>query len=110
MPTPGATRSGLGVPSMAAGPRELNAATTSSARSGVPLSSLAPTVSTHGALPGAAMLPYCGVAARTLAEVAGGRDDDDAGADGAEGGLGERVGVVGLVDAGRDRQVDAPGC
>ena len=61
MPTPGATRSGLAWKSIAVGPRELKAATVSSARSTVPLWLDAPTVITQGALPGAPMPPYCGL-------------------------------------------------
>ena len=56
--TPGATRSGFAAPSIAEGPRELNAATASSLRSAVPRVSAAPTVSTQGALPGAVIPPY----------------------------------------------------
>ena len=59
MPTPGATRSGFALKSIAVGPRELNAATVSSPRSVVPMWLDAPTVSTHGALPGAPTPPYC---------------------------------------------------
>src|SRR6185436_595413 len=61
MPTPGATRSGLAWKSMADGPRELNPAMVSSPRSAVPLWLEAPTVITHGALPGAPMPPYWGL-------------------------------------------------
>src|SRR5262245_4531226 len=59
MPTPGATRSGLATKSIADGPRELNPATVSSDRFAVPLWLEAPTVITHGALPGAPIAPYC---------------------------------------------------
>src|SRR5204863_4677252 len=59
MPTPGATRSGLAVRSIAVGPRELKGAIVSSERSIVPMWLEAPTVSTHGALPGAVIPPYC---------------------------------------------------
>src|SRR4051812_5658443 len=60
IPTPGATRSGFAWLSIALGPRELNGATVSSARSTVPLWLEAPTQITHGALPGAPMPPDCG--------------------------------------------------
>src|SRR5262245_37420253 len=55
---PGATRSGLADQSRNVGPRELKLATASSPRSVVPLVVPAPTVRTHGALPGALMPPY----------------------------------------------------
>src|SRR4029078_10860672 len=42
------------------GPRELNAAIVSSWRRTVPLVLDAPTVMTHGALPGDPIAPYCG--------------------------------------------------
>src|SRR6185436_4668188 len=58
MPTPGATRFGFAAESINVGPRELNAAIVSSARSVVPMWLEAPTVITHGALPGAPMPPY----------------------------------------------------
>src|SRR5690349_7533059 len=58
MSTPGATTSGFAVKSIALGPRELNAATASSARAAVPISLDAPTVSTQGAFPGAPTPPY----------------------------------------------------
>src|SRR5919108_4675539 len=45
---------------MNVGPRELNGAITSSPRTGVPFVLDAPTVMTHGALPGALIPPYCG--------------------------------------------------
>ena len=79
MPTPGATRSGLAPTSTAVGPRELNVAIVSSERSTVPMWLDAPTVSTHGAFPGAVIPPYCVVPVGAPAVVAGGRDDDDAG-------------------------------
>ena len=60
VPTPGATRSGLADQSRYVGPRELKVAMLSSPRPGVPFVLEAPTVSTHGALPGATMPPYCG--------------------------------------------------
>ena len=63
---------------MAVGPRELNAAIVSSARSTVPMWLDAPTVSTHGALPGAVTPPYCVLPCAVAAVVAGGGDDDDA--------------------------------
>src|SRR6195256_1784971 len=44
---------------MALGPRELNAGIVSSLRSTVPTWLDAPTVSTHGALPGDVTPPYC---------------------------------------------------
>src|SRR5512144_1061267 len=59
IPTPGATRSGFAAWSIAVGPRELNGAITSSDRSAVPMWLEAPTVTTHGALPGAVTPPYC---------------------------------------------------
>ena len=58
VPTPGATTSGFAARSTAVGPRELNAAIVSSPRSIVPIVLEAPTVSTHGALPGAVIAPY----------------------------------------------------
>ena len=78
----------------------------SSARSTVPMWLDAPTVSTHGALPGAVMPPYCVCPSALAAVVAGRRDHDDPGADRALGGERQRIGVVRLVHAGRDRQVD----
>src|SRR5918911_1824041 len=51
IPVPGATRSGFAAQSRYVGPRELKLATTSSPRCGVPWVLVAPTVSTHGALP-----------------------------------------------------------
>src|SRR5438128_1459779 len=66
LPAPGATRSGLAAQSRYVGPRELNVAIVSSRRTGVPLVLDAPTVSTHGALPGAAMPPHCGKPAAFL--------------------------------------------
>ena len=65
----------------------------------------APTVNTHGALPGAVIPPYC-VGRRAAAVVPGGGDDDDAGLHGALRGERQRIGVVRLVHAGRDRQID----
>src|SRR5918994_5385445 len=59
IPTPGATRSGFALFPPAPGPRELNVATVSSERSDVPMWLDAPTVRTHGALPGAVTPPYC---------------------------------------------------
>ena len=59
IPTPGAMTSGFAVKSIHVGPRELNAAMASSLRRAVPLWVLAPTVRTHGALPGAVMPPNC---------------------------------------------------
>ena len=50
--------SGLAEKSIQVGPRELNTATLSSARATVPWWLEAPTVSTHGALPGEVMPPY----------------------------------------------------
>ena len=108
MPTPGATMSGLVWKSSAVGPRELKPATLSSPRSTVPLWLDAPTVITHGALPGAPMAPYCGPAARSAAEIAGRGDDDQPRLDGAPGGEGQRVGLVRLVDTSGDREVDDP--
>src|SRR6185436_4526174 len=72
MPTPGATRSGLAPASIAVGPRELNAAMVSSLRSTVPMWLDAPTVSTHGALPGDVTPPYwpCPLAPRPLLPAA----------------------------------------
>ena len=78
----------------------------SSARSTVPMWLDAPTVSTHGALPGAVMPPYCVApcglrpllpAAATTTIPASHR---------ALRGERQRIGVVRLVDARRDRQVD----
>jgi hypothetical protein len=57
IPVPGATRSGFARKSTAVGPRELYPAITSSYRTTVPWLLDAPTVSTHGALPGAVMPP-----------------------------------------------------
>src|SRR5436190_825941 len=72
IPTPGATRSGFADASIAVGPRELNAAIVSSLRSIVPMWLDAPTVSTHGALPGDATPPYwpCPLAPRPLLPAA----------------------------------------
>src|SRR5687767_815281 len=58
MPVPGATTSGFASKSIAAGPRELYPAITSSVRMTVPSWLYAPTVRTQGALPGAVMPPY----------------------------------------------------
>ena len=57
-PVPGATMSGLAAKSYAEGPRELYGAIVSSMRVSVPLWLIAPTVRTHGALPGAVIPPY----------------------------------------------------
>ena len=92
IPTPGATRSGLALKSIALGPRELNAATVSSRRSAVPMWLEAPTVSTHGALPGAPIPPYWTLAVRFSAEIARGRHDDDPRLDGALRRERERIG------------------
>ena len=51
--------SGLAVKLIQVGPRELNPATWSSPRASVPAWVAAPTVSTHGALPGDVMPPNC---------------------------------------------------
>ena len=59
VPVPGATRSGFESKSMKVGPDELKPAIVSSLRVSVPLVLDAPTVSTHGALAGAVMAPYC---------------------------------------------------
>src|SRR5262245_52519670 len=59
VPTPGATRSGFAAKSIAVGPFELKSAIVSSPRVSVPLVLDAPTVRTHGALPGAVIAPYC---------------------------------------------------
>ena len=59
VPMPGATRSGFAFQSRNVGPRELKPAMTSSLRFNVPSVLDAPTVSAHGALPGAMMPPYC---------------------------------------------------
>ena len=91
MPVPGATRSGLAWKSIADGPRELKAAIdVVGAGRRVPFVLEAPTVSTHGALPGAVMPPYCGWPSAFLPEVAGRGDDDDAGVDRALGGERQR--------------------
>ena len=50
-------------------PRELKLACVSSCRFGVPLVLDAPTVITHGALPGAAMPPQIGVPSRCLPQL-----------------------------------------
>jgi hypothetical protein len=55
MPAPGATTSGLAMPSYQDGPRELKLVTRSSARRSVPKVFEAPTVIADGALPGEAM-------------------------------------------------------
>src|SRR5262249_59513522 len=59
MPTPGAIRSGLAAKSIHDGPRALKMPIVSSERAAVPAWLAAPTVSTHGALPGDVMPPYC---------------------------------------------------
>src|SRR4026209_2302884 len=59
MPTPGATRSGFAPKSIHVGPAELNFAMVSLLRLLVASSLDAPTVSTHGALPGDVMPPVC---------------------------------------------------
>src|SRR5262245_18255222 len=104
MPTPGATRSGFAVKSIAAGPRELNAAMVSSERLAVPMWLDAPTVSTHGALPGAVMPPYCIVpfGPRPLFPAAATTVTPPATRERREG---QRIVGAGLVDAGRDRHV-----
>ena len=73
----------------------------SSWRRTVPLVLEAPTVITHGALPGEPMAPYCGWPFGGLAEVAGRGDDDDAGVDGALGRERQRIGRVRLGHARR---------
>src|SRR6266540_1899882 len=57
MPTPGATISGFAEKSIHVGPRELKGPTVSSLRLTVDMWFEAPTVSTHGALPGDVMAP-----------------------------------------------------
>ena len=66
----------------------------------------APTVSTHGALPGAVMPPYCVTPSRFAAVVAGRRDDHDARLDRALGGERQRIGRCTTRTRPRDRQVD----
>ena len=108
MPTPGAMRSGLAEKSIHVGPRELNSATMSSPRDTVPWWLEAPTVSTHGALPGDVMPPYSGFVLGVLTDVAGRGHHHDAGVHGPLGRLRQRVGVVRLVDARAHRQIDHP--
>ena len=91
----------------ALGPRELNAATCRRARSTVPLWLAAPTVSTHGALPGEVMPPYCGCALGRCGRGCRPRSTTTMPASTARlRGERQRVGLVRLVDAGGDRQVD----
>ena len=66
----------------------------------------APTVITHGALPGARDAAVLRLAVGVPTEIARRRDDDDPRFDGALGRERQRIGVVRLVDAGGDRQVD----
>src|SRR5262245_15533029 len=56
-PVPGATTSGFAIRSVIVGPRELYGAIVSSLRVTVPFVEEAPTVSTHGAFPGAVIAP-----------------------------------------------------
>ena len=94
MPTPGATRSGFAAQSRYVGPRELNVAIVSSPRLGVPFVLEAPTVSTHGALPGALMPPYCGWPAAFLPQLPAAATTTTPGVDDALGGERQRVGPV----------------
>ena len=58
MPTPPARRSGFALNSGNAGPRELNEARRSSSRTNEPFELFAPTVNTHGKVPGSVMPPH----------------------------------------------------
>src|SRR5436309_9364531 len=60
MCAPGATTSGFASPSLAVGPRPEKFGRTSSFRLVVPLSSIAPTVTTNGSLAGSEMVPAAG--------------------------------------------------
>ena len=86
--------SGFARRSIAVGPRDVNDAIVSSPRSTVPMWLDAPTVSTHGALPGEVMPPYCGLARSAPALVARRGDDSDPGADRALRRERERIDVV----------------
>ena len=57
---PGATRSGFAVASMYVGPRDDHDADESSSSEGVALSSIAPTVTTYGSLPGVVIVELPG--------------------------------------------------
>ena len=66
----------------------------------------APTVNTHGALPGAVMPPYCVRPVARCAVVPAAATTTMPASHGALRGQRQRIGVVRLVHAGRDREVD----
>ncbi len=66
----------------------------------------APTVSTHGALPGRGDAAVQRLASGVLADVARGRDHHDARVGDALGGERQRVGPIGLADGRAHREVD----
>jgi hypothetical protein len=72
----------------------------------VPIVLEAPTVSTHGALPGAVMAPHLQLAGGILPHVAAAATDGDALVGQLLGRQSQRVGPVRLVDVGADRHVD----
>ena len=106
MPTPGATRSGLALRSIAEGPRELNAAivVVRPIRRALAIARADrqhPRRVPRRGDPAVLRLPEI-----VAPEIACRGDDHDAGVDRAPGRQRERIPVVGLVHAGRDRQVD----
>ena len=105
VPTPGATRSGFAAQSMYVGPRELKPPIVSSARFGVPFVLDAPTVRTHGALPGRDDRAVLRLTGGVLALVAGSGDDHHSGVDDALGRERQRVGPVRLAHRRADRHV-----
>ena len=66
----------------------------------------APTVSTHGALPGAVTPPYCVLPLGVAPEIAGRGDDGDPRLHGAPCRQREGIGEERLGGRGADRQVD----
>ena len=101
VPVPGATRSGFASKSMKVGPDELKPAIVSSLRVSVPFVLEAPTVSTHGALAGAVMPPYCSSPAAFLPKLPAAVDDGDALVGQRLGRERQRVGPVRFVDRAR---------
>ena len=106
MPTPGATRSGLAWKSIAVGPRELNAGDGVVAAIDRAVVARRADGDDPRRVAGRADRAVLRLAVGRSAEVARGGDDDEPGLDRALGGERQRVGVVRLVDAGGDREVD----
>ena len=106
MPIPGATRSGFAAQSRYVGPRELKLAIVSSPRRRCAVRARRADGQDPGRVARRRDAAVLRQARRVLAEVAGGRDDDDAGVDHALGGERQRVGPGRLVNRRADRHVD----